>query len=1190
MFTLIKERFYSRLETYVAHETFLINSNPIIMKRLCERDPKYLKYAKGKSISPELIETALKHVGDIDRFILNEILYQGNDIEHSSVAMKYFCEMNGTYFTASRGPGTTFENFLIALNHPDPFKKLNPNSIIGRNNFSFDHISEDELKKFCEYDGRFLYGISYKDITIDILKIALNHPDPNKRPNLIKVPAIRHNISIMDKLIELDGQYFIYALNEAANLELLNKALNHPDPNKRLSFDRIPKDFNSYFNYQLIKRLMKEDERWIKYVYIDTITSKGFIKKLKIDKDYIPTLEMMEKFKNDPEVLKTFYEEIEKGHYTLDQVENICSVYLDRKIIEDESFQKITEYLCQKQNVDYDFFKHHITKAISLNDEVLKTLFFEFLQERYHKIYESNNYERLYSLIAYSYIQESIIRIGKTRINGLIDYELGDKKLELLSKILNLPNKTNPNQHLRNWSSYYMKVINSFEEEPELYTDIASNLDQIDEQLLKLLASYATGQHHFIIKDINDLKKYNLIRDEWIKKNINSKDIDDVRDAVLENNLGISINIAKELHIPYTEGILQGKEYFHPTIVEFFTILNRIMTEEKIELLREELLKEKPKINLKDKYAVDLRGIIKKQYIKAYNATLFKTDDKFPDDVIKGVKLYNAAGSKGDKPFNISLTVLGAYTGFDPLREEYNYKADWLRPKILNHGICTSYIANNNIGVAPTNYSILGFTDYDDEALLLSGPTDIYSVNESFDITGDEDEKSKYLMPSLMIDNTRNNHNEMVIERKIGQEKRMPSYVVLVCNNYSKTKRKYLTQRSLGRYFGRKDNLYGKEKSEGDLLHHAIQTAKDFNIPIVIVEREKIALQEYLKIRQSLNLFKDKINFNRQEIKSFYHELIINYENNYSGNRIYNRDIAKRYFSHSQAKDILETIKDEISFQLNNNPITGLIMLDELEDISNKEKDKGKNIQTAFDHEASIKFCKTTREKLMNSINVPESIYYLYNNSFKDDSYLSNYDTYLKPFISIKQFLPSDIKKELTQDLINQFMVTVNEIEEINLFGEITEDKKHIENVLLFSIIIAKKLSLSKDDIDLLLLSCLYSNIPKEHKPLLDKYLIRNHPEDKESIEMIITSQEKNNEMKKELPKRIKTISNILEDANNLDKTRFLKDITFNQDLLHYKESHQLIKFSAQLNECYLTNTLQESKPIKKGLSIFKKI
>ena len=227
------------------------------------------------------------------------------------------------------------------------------------------------------------------------------------------------------------------------------------------------------------------------------------------------------------------------------------------------------------------------------------------------------------------------------------------------------------------------------------------------------------------------------------------------------------------------------------------------MNEENIDVLKYQLSRYKSKIYLKDRYAVDLRGIIKKQYMRAYNKTLYDIKDKKPVDTIRGIKFYKAAGKNADEPFNISLSVLGAYSGFDPLKEGYNYKEDWLRPKISNHGICTSYISNSSIGVAHTNYSILGFNNYEEEALLLSGPSDIYSVNETFDVMGDEDQKSKYLTPKLMIDSTRNNHNEMVMERKVGYEKRMPAYVVLVCSNYESVKRKYIANVSLGRYLGR---------------------------------------------------------------------------------------------------------------------------------------------------------------------------------------------------------------------------------------------------------------------------------------------------------------------------------------------------------------------------------------------------
>ena len=142
-------------------------------------------------------------------------------------------------------------------------------------------------------------------------------------------------------------------------------------------------------------------------------------------------------------------------------------------------------------------------------------------------------------------------------------------------------------------------------------------------------------------------------------------------------------------------------------------------------------------------------------------------EGKTEDEIYSGVKMFKAAGQNGDKPFNISLHSLGAYSDFVPVGDDFSFRDDWNRPKMSIHGICTSYVGNNNLGIANIKYTVLGFTGYEEEALLLSGPEDIYSNNQTFSIIEDEDKKSTHVMPKDMIDMTRHTHNEMVIEKDI---------------------------------------------------------------------------------------------------------------------------------------------------------------------------------------------------------------------------------------------------------------------------------------------------------------------------------------------------------------------------------------------------------------------------------------
>ena len=146
---------------------------------------------------------------------------------------------------------------------------------------------------------------------------------------------------------------------------------------------------------------------------------------------------------------------------------------------------------------------------------------------------------------------------------------------------------------------------------------------------------------------------------------------------------------------------------------------------------------------MEDFYSVvNLDSKIRKDYAKLYNDTLYKVNDK--DIINENCELYNTnrevykkiinTNYKGITPkfyllkddFNLQIHVLGAYSGFEVPDD---FKVDWNMPKIASHGICTSYIGNNQIATArdTKGHPVYGFSDYEESALLLGGNFDLAS-------------------------------------------------------------------------------------------------------------------------------------------------------------------------------------------------------------------------------------------------------------------------------------------------------------------------------------------------------------------------------------------------------------------------------------------------------------------------------
>lgn len=1163
MFKLIKNKIEAFLVDKIENDYTSLNKNPFLMYKLCESHPELAKNAEGKAASLHLFKMVISKAQDKEKAI-DDLLWEGYSFTTNPECIKYAIEVSGNFIKYAKGKGFTLENFLLAINHPDKSKRFDADKYFEEQSFDLWETSKSEIKRLLEYDGRFLGSIDEDKITPELIRIAFNNPDKSKRPDLSKLSNIRTSEKNIKELIKIDPIYYVYSLCEDEKGELLKLALSQNNPEKTLTYDRLPENYPYRLPYSNLKELIKIDKKWIKIAQVGTIPKDILISALKDEElNIVPDINDLSYF--DDDVLNVLLENARSGRYEISDIEKMLRSTLNSKFINSNFFKVMTKGLCDKLGVDIDFFNYHINRALRINDEFLNTIKLEFLGPRFHKLYEKNGYEKLYVLAMYPDIQNFIISIANPKKeDGTIDIELGNKKIELLAKMLEKSIIGKDNKEHKEWTSYYNRVLHSFYENPKLYDYMAEHMNELDDKMLERLVTHSLGRHMFEIKSIDDLKNYEQIRNNWIEECMKSDSPQVVKDGVLEKIFGISYETAKSLYKSYIVGIKKSPELFPKDIVDFYMTLDIIFTEENLDILKTVAKNIKRKEDLTEIDFVHFKTILRSIYVEKFNETLYTTEGKKEDEIYAGVKMYKAGGENGDKPFNISLHSLGAYLNdLNPTGSEFSFKESWNRPKMSYHGICTSYVANNNMGIAPVKFTILGFTDYEEAGLLLAGPDDIYSDNQSFSTIEVEDTKSTHLMPKDLINMTRHTHNEMVFERRIGMDKRQPSYIVLACDDYEKLKKEYESEVKKGRYKIKDGECLEGEK-ESDLMYYALKAANDFGIPIVIIEREKIAKHEHQVIQSRLDSFIKDEKLNREEIQEYFYDLITNLENNHAGNRDWHDKIDKKYFNSSLAGMITKEIKDKINKYMKEDPQLALIMIEELEKVIQHEEECTRSYGI-YDIEGLKSYCEKQREKLTDMIKNHDSIL----DDIREDSHLAEFNQVfagkLEEQISISQICSSI-------DL-NYLNIAYNSVEE--LYPKAQQDE--IKSVMLFSMMIGKTENLSNADLDVLLTATLYKdldlstldNSAKEDTDFI-KAVIELHKSGLEESTLEEICNKYNiaiNDTKK--VERLRTITTCLCDACELDKAKCNQNDPnyINPNNLYRESSKKMVKVALQISE-----------------------
>lgn len=193
-----------------------------------------------------------------------------------------------------------------------------------------------------------------------------------------------------------------------------------------------------------------------------------------------------------------------------------------------------------------------------------------------------------------------------------------------------------------------------------------------------------------------------------------------------------------------------------------------------------------------------------------------------------------------------------------------------------------------------------------------------------------------------------------------------------------------------------------------------------------------------------------------------------------------------------------------------------------------------------------------------------------------------------------------DIDKfnELDFKIKANFKNAINNIKVEKLYDSPIHGLYHSEKVALFALILGNELNCTERELDILIDAAIYHDFKREddrENPLhgyssayyLEEVVEKGKYNDDE-IAMIkammeyhcVNSEEKNFEMallNHEVPEHCYDecfkLANILKDADMLDRERFAKEsiAALKPEYLHFKESHDLIKFSEKINNMYIS-------------------
>ena len=379
------------------------------------------------------------------------------------------------------------------------------------------------------------------------------------------------------------------------------------------------------------------------------------------------------------------------------------------------------------------------------------------------------------------------------------------------------------------------------------------------------------------------------------------QNIEKAKELYFKKYFKISTDQAEHVYKKYFTSIDTISKYIkNPEVLKLLSDIKIGLEAKTIEEINELYYSERPMYKIEDfLYMFD-------ELNKAYNTSIANDIKGYKNGKEKALALVvddetviiNAIELESD--FDLFVHSTDAYGSMEMINN--NYFDSWnYSDKTSNHGICTSYITNSNLGTAKVKGKgvMFGFVNLNQNSISSIAPYDLVSRNDAIITTSRR--PPMYTDLKTLADYTRHTHNEAVLERRNVQED--SEYPVI-----------------------QPDCIIIFEEMTDEIKSNAIRAQKDFkeqgiDLPIIYINKRKVIELEARKLDEMIKIYEREPNL------TLLAEIINKYESNRCGLDFEENLNVEELFQKEKIKELILTALRQVKEVNNEEEINKFINL-----------------------------------------------------------------------------------------------------------------------------------------------------------------------------------------------------------------------------------------------------------------------
>ncbi|MBQ3408060.1 MAG: hypothetical protein IJH12_02500 [Clostridia bacterium] len=425
--------------------------------------------------------------------------------------------------------------------------------------------------------------------------------------------------------------------------------------------------------------------------------------------------------------------------------------------------------------------KRRVEELFNVNDEILQTVDFRLLTDKYMRLGE-----KITVITMYPQIQEKILSLSNKEFNFLcdsIDY-LSKMNMDWIPLVDDLLSNLKEYSNIINNDigfGLYMKSLKANQDASNSFMKILTIMTEKNKYKYKSFSEMQRAKRGDIINRTLDEEYFKL------------SDTDKMRQLIFEKVFGQDLKTAKRLNTYFGqdyERTIAATNWSDSEINDYLTNIKGYNPTNSIYQKEFELIK---KSNATIKLYIEFSKKVMECNVEKLKEIYELSDSigeiNIPKSVLdtnfrtfftrlKNKKLYMPKESDkiivgGEEAYLMpddcffEFSSLEAYSKFNS--DESTPLMDWNSKKIRNHLICACFGGSKNLSHPPINGICYGFANMDERAVIKSAPYDVggWTFSKKFEAYRLDDVfKSKFCTPETQLDDTIRRHNEDELERK----------------------------------------------------------------------------------------------------------------------------------------------------------------------------------------------------------------------------------------------------------------------------------------------------------------------------------------------------------------------------------------------------------------------------------------